>query len=90
MNTPMKQLTAKHKAFVKRVSSAKLLHNMKLNPYPHKVAQMTVPLVERDSKMSTELNKHYLSFLVFFFPAGYLSYNLNKSRKKTYLLQILP
>ena len=38
---PMKPLSAKCKAFLKRVSSDKLRSHRGANPYPHKAAQTT-------------------------------------------------
>ena len=75
MNMPGKPLTAKQKAVLKRVSSAKFLSYHEVNPYPHKAAQTTESsLRSRGIQIAVhrakQTNKCYLSFLVFPFPIG--------------------
>ena len=75
MNMPGKPLTAKQKAVLKRVSSAKFLSHHEGNPYPHKAAQTTeTSLRSRGIQIAVhgakQTNKCYLSFLVFPFPIG--------------------
>lgn len=72
---PGKPLTAKQKAVLKRVSSAKFLSHLEGNPYPHKAAQTTESsLRSRRIQIAVhgakQANKFYLCFLVFPFPVG--------------------